>query len=82
MWERATRGEGRSAVSLVCVCLRDMRGCVCAKARWRMAVKFVEGVLAGPHADFLCSAMGSIVFLKDAIVPSPGPLSPSLSRAE
>lgn len=74
------RGEGRSASSsLVCVRLRDMRGCVCAKARWRMAVKFVEGVLAGPHADFLCSAMGSIVFLKDAIVPSPGPLSPSLS---
>lgn len=65
-------------MSLVCACM-CVYACVmweCVpKAQWRVAVKFVDGVLAGPHADFLCSAMGSIVSLKDRIVPSLGPLS-------
>lgn len=34
----------------ICECVR--------KAQWRMAVKFVEGVLAGPHADFLAQPWG------------------------
>lgn len=34
-----------------------------------MAVKFGEGVLAGPHADFLAQSWGSTVSLKGGIVP-------------
>lgn len=72
--------QERKEQRVACVYLRDVRGRVCVAARWRAAVKFVEGVSAGPHADFLCSAAGSIVFLKDAIVPSAGPAR-SLSRS-
>lgn len=42
------------SVVCVCACQRDICVCVCVcKAQWRVAVKFGEGVLAGPHADFL-----------------------------
>jgi len=43
-----------------------MRVCVC-KSRWRMAVKFVEGVLAGPHADFLARPWGRQSLWKAAL---------------
>lgn len=68
-----TRREHGVHVCVICECV-----CV-YNTLWRVAVKFGEGVLAGPHADFLCSTVGSSVSLKGSIVPFLGPLSHSLS---
>lgn len=50
-----TEKEGAWCHLSVHACVICQRVC---KAQWRMAVKFVEGVLAGPHADFLAQPWG------------------------
>lgn len=55
--ERKNDTEKEGAWCRLCVHACVICECVC-KAQWRMAVKFVEGVLAGPHADFLAQPWG------------------------